>query len=423
MKFKSIGEVQQALDAIPTFAAAGSGAANFSLDAMRAICKEMGHPEQAVPMIHVAGTNGKGSVCRMLASIYQSAGYRTGLYTSPHLVRFNERFHLNGAAIPDHELIRFFNSYWAAIQEIGLSYFEIATALAFWWFAEEEADLVLLETGLGGRLDATNVVDPLLSIIVSIGHDHEALLGPGIANIAAEKAGIIKPGAPVLIGRIEETARAVIKARAEETKSPFHDLTDISFEVEEGRFHIETPQQQVVIEATGWKPIQAHNAALAVRATELLGGAFPVSKEELQNGLTTTFARFPHHGSFHLLTGEHNWYYDGGHNPEAMATTVEAMKRIAPLEEWQVIYSLMRDKVKPELVEMLLATQGRWYVEQEGDRAARFSEISALDPEARPLPTEGTLRSETLEELKGELVLFAGSFYFYSRVKAWIDSL
>lgn len=215
---------QEALDFLNgnfvSFQTAGRTAYKGGLEAITGMCRAMGDPQRDYLSIHIAGTNGKGSVAHMLASVLQAAGYRTGLYTSPHLHDFRERIRVDGEMIPQEKVAAFLDRYGKEMTERGLSYFEMTTAMAFHRFSEAGVEVAVVETGLGGRLDATNVLQPILSIITNIGLDHSDILGPTVAHIAAEKAGIIKPGIPVLVGETDPESAPVFTARAAECGSP-----------------------------------------------------------------------------------------------------------------------------------------------------------------------------------------------------------
>jgi len=183
------------------------------------ICRFLNNPEKKFKTIHVAGTNGKGSVSHMIASIFQSAGYKTGLYTSPHLYDFRERIRINGEMIKEDEVITFTKKITPLINEIEPSFFEVTVGMAFDYFSKENVDIAIIETGLGGRLDSTNVIQPEISIITNIGLDHTHILGNTIELIAAEKAGIIKDETPVVIGKANPSTRKIFLAKAEETRS------------------------------------------------------------------------------------------------------------------------------------------------------------------------------------------------------------
>lgn len=207
--------------ATPQFERIGAAAYKPGLDTARALDDAFGNPHLRYPTIHVAGTNGKGSTCHTLAAILQSQGYRTGLYTSPHLIDFRERMRVNGEMISEQEVIDFVERYKGLNLGLSPSFFELTTIMALDFFARQNVDIAIIETGLGGRLDTTNIITPILSVITNISMDHTAQLGDTLAAIASEKAGIIKPGVPVVIGNGEgEGVREVFVAKAEETGSP-----------------------------------------------------------------------------------------------------------------------------------------------------------------------------------------------------------
>lgn len=205
--------------AMPSFQQKGAAAYKPGLDRIIEFCRRIGNPQRNFFTIHVAGTDGKGSVSSMLAAVLQSAGYRTGLFTSPHLHEFRERIRVDGEIIPKQKVVNFVDKYHDAMVEVGLSYFEMTTAMAFDYFDQSDVEVAVIETGLGGRLDATNIVVPILSVITNISLEHADLLGSTIAEIAGEKAGIIKKSIPVMIGEHNEVCDAVFESRAAELKS------------------------------------------------------------------------------------------------------------------------------------------------------------------------------------------------------------
>ncbi|WP_316347107.1 folylpolyglutamate synthase/dihydrofolate synthase family protein [Desulfuromonas acetoxidans] len=192
----------------------------LGLENIQTLVDSVGQPQRNYGIVHVAGTNGKGSVCAFLGRIYRQAGYRVGVYTSPHLHRFNERIRVNGQPIDDHDLVALVDELRQKNSEVPATFFEFTTALALLYFARQNVDLVILEVGMGGRLDATNVVAPLVSVITPVSDDHGDYLGGSLAEIAAEKGGIIKPGVPVVIGPQDKAAMAVLSARAKEMAAP-----------------------------------------------------------------------------------------------------------------------------------------------------------------------------------------------------------
>jgi dihydrofolate synthase/folylpolyglutamate synthase len=208
------------------FSRIGAAAIKPNLDNTIAICKFLGHPEKKIKTIHVAGTNGKGSTSHMLASIFQEAGYKTGLYTSPHLYDFRERIKVNGQMCSQDFVVDFTDKIKPCIEKIEPSFFEITVGMAFDYFAEEKVDIAIIETGLGGRLDSTNVISPELSIITNIGFDHMALLGNTLEAIASEKAGIIKNATPVVIGALDPATKKVFEDKANQENAPIYFTED-----------------------------------------------------------------------------------------------------------------------------------------------------------------------------------------------------
>jgi len=207
-------------NSLPVFQKAGSLAYKEGLDNTYAIDQRLNHPHQKYPTIHVAGTNGKGSTSHLLAAILQQSGYKTGLYTSPHLVDFRERIKINGEMISEDYVASFVNEHIDFFNQIHPSFFEVTTAMAFDYFAHEKVDVAVIEVGLGGRLDCTNIISPVLSIITNISFDHTALLGNTLSAIATEKAGIIKPNTPVIIGEALPETRNVFLQKAQTEKAP-----------------------------------------------------------------------------------------------------------------------------------------------------------------------------------------------------------
>ena len=201
---------------LPLFSRIGAAAYKADLTNIQTLCNQLGNPEKMFKSIHVAGTNGKGSTSHMLASILQKAGYKTGLYTSPHLHDFRERIRINGRMIPEKNVVWFTEYIRESIELVEPSFFEITVAMAFDWFARENIEIAVIETGLGGRLDSTNIIIPQVSVITNISYDHMDLLGETLQKIAYEKAGIIKPGVPVVIGEEQEETKSIFTQVARE---------------------------------------------------------------------------------------------------------------------------------------------------------------------------------------------------------------
>jgi len=288
----------------------------FGIDRMRLFTAALGHPERRYPVVHVAGTNGKGSVSAMLDAILHAAGRRTGLYTSPHLVKLGERVQVDRRLLREDEIIAYVNELRPAADAQGRanpddlpSFFEFMTAMAFLQFARRGVDVAVVEVGLGGRLDATNVVEPEVTAITSIGLDHCEMLGQEIGQIAAEKAGIIKPGRPLVLGRVPPEAEAVIRAIAAERRAPVH-----SVRAEFGEVIDRYPATNLEGDYQRW------NAATATLVARLLPPAWGVTGDVIARGLAQT--NWPGRWQRVMLGGRH-LILDASHNAEG-AQVLEA---------------------------------------------------------------------------------------------------
>jgi dihydrofolate synthase/folylpolyglutamate synthase len=313
-------------------------AIDLSLDRMRTLLERLGHPERRLPPVfHVAGTNGKGSTCATLRALLEAAGKRVHVYTSPHLVRFHERIRLAGTLISEDALQILLDECERAADGMAITFFEITTAAAFLAFARVPADALVLEVGLGGILDATNVIDaPLVTVITPVGLDHQHFLGDTIELIAAEKAGIIKPGRPVVIGPQDDAAFAVIEAAAQKRNAPMIVWgQDYSAHEEHGRMVFQDAGG--VIDLPTPRLVGAHQIANAATAIAALRAQdlFPLDDAMIEKGLTTVSwpARMQRLTYGPLLDdapeGAELWL-DGGHNPHAAAAIARAL---ADLEE------------------------------------------------------------------------------------------
>jgi dihydrofolate synthase/folylpolyglutamate synthase len=301
----------------------------LGLERMTSILNALGNPEKSYPCLHVAGTNGKGSVSAIIASILHAAGYRTGLYTSPHLSSLKERFRIGNTMISEEELSE---HIWRIrdFLETGyeLSYFEFTTAIAMVWFAEQGTDLAIFETGLGGRLDATNIVNPLVSVITNISLEHQSFLGSSIPEIAREKAGIIKEGVPVITGVREQSALSVILARCLELNVPVWELGQ-DFDIKEhGNSGIDYKGEFFKINGLDLAlrgGHQAINAGLAIAACErLMKQGFKVTDAAVRNGCRSVY--WPGRGE--MLKGSCRVLLDGAHNLSGARSLKDLLGRL-----------------------------------------------------------------------------------------------
>lgn len=296
----------------------------LGLDTIRALLGRVGDPHRRYPVVHIGGTNGKGSTAAMAASILQASGHRVGLYTSPHLIDFRERIRVNGEMIPESRVIDGVEILRAAsVPDLSPTFFEFTTALAFHYFAACQVDVVVLEVGLGGRFDATNVVEPLATAITTIGLDHEAYLGSTIEAIAMEKAGIIKPAVPVVLGRIGEPARRVIEARAATVGAPVFRL-DRDFRCE-GSSPADCRYTGFALQAEHLScPLQGQfqldNLACSLALIELARErGVAVTETAVRAGLQ----QVAWEGRLEIVGQEPTVMVDGAHNPAAAAVLAE----------------------------------------------------------------------------------------------------
>lgn len=305
----------------------------FGLDSIRCLLQELGNPEKGLKVLHVAGSNGKGSTCAYLASILRQAGYRTGLYTSPHLTDIRERFRIDGEWIPARDLDRLAGKVLNACQRVrrerghSPTHFEALTALAFLWFHEKRTDFVVLEVGLGGRLDATNVMeDPVVCLITPVSLEHQDILGKTLAKIAWEKAGILKAGRLAATLQTDPGAMRVIRKRARQVGAPLW---------------IIQPGVSLVSLLPGSFGHQMQNAALAVAGIRLLEGqGIRVGERAIQRGLVRM--RWP--GRLEVIRKKPTILLDGAHNPAGAKALAGALKKKYPGKKWIVLNGFLGDK-------------------------------------------------------------------------------
>ena len=349
---------------------------DLKLERMRAAVARRGHPERRFATLHVAGTNGKGSTAAMLEAVLRAAGYRTGLYTSPHLVDFTERIRAGGRTIPAAAVVDLVAELRADLEaaDIRLTHFEFTTLLAFEWFARVGIEVGVIEVGLGGRLDATNVVEPLATAITSIGHDHEAYLGHDLASIAAEKAGIIKPGVPLVVGRLPAEADEVVGARARALGVAVHRAGV------DGRFEEGTEGLVFRAPTVTWQGLhlalpgifQRENAAVALTLLALLDQRLPCAPHAVRTGL----ARVAWPGRLAVVLDRPLVLLDGAHNPEAAAALARELPAALGERSVVLVFAVMADKDWRGVLEPILPRVARAVVTQVGRRGAEPSRLA-----------------------------------------------
>ena len=358
----------------------GAAAYKNDLTNTLALCEYLGNPHQKFQSIHVGGTNGKGSVSHLLAAVCQASGMKTGLYVSPHYKDFRERIKVDGQYIPRKQIVDFVGLHREAIEGIQPSFFELCVAMAFDWFAKQQVDIAIIEVGLGGRLDSTNVITPLLSVITNISYDHQNLLGDTLPLIAAEKAGIIKPGIPVVIGETHPESAPVFLKKAAEVAAPivFADehfrAVECTPELRSGAAVLSPERssgvqlgptfynlfkdenlilQNVEIDAAG--PYQAKNVATVLQCYEMLvqikPRRFPKTYEVLLEGLKNLCALTRFIGRWQIIGENPTILCDSAHNEaglrlafEAIRKTFEVSKNLEGLQHLHIVTGFANDK-------------------------------------------------------------------------------
>ncbi|MDK1028103.1 MAG: folylpolyglutamate synthase/dihydrofolate synthase family protein [Anaerolineae bacterium] len=406
--------------------------AEFNLARMRALMAEIGEPEAKYPIIHVAGTKGKGSVSVMAASALQAAGYKTGLYTSPHLWDFCERIQVNGQPISHGDLTVLVDEIKPAVARVPrLTTYEITTALGFLYFARQGCEAAVIEVGLGGRLDATNIVTPRVSVITSLSYDHTLLLGDTLAEIAGEKAGIIKPGVGVVAAPQKDEALKVLEMTALEAGCDFslvgRDITcrSLSHSLDGQTLQVQAPNLpplKIRIPLLGEHQIE--NAAVAYAALKTSG--FNVPDEAIQKG----FASAKWRGRFEIARRDPPVIFETAHNQDSFARMCQTLNTYFPEHQVTLILGASEDKnLQGMFVEMkskikkLVVTRADHPRALEPEKICRVAEqvgikFEALEPVERALH-----RALELSEKDGSIVLSAGSMFVTAEVVTAWDKL
>lgn len=395
------------------------------LERITALLDAIGNPQNEVRCIHVAGTNGKGSVCAMLDSVLRAEGYRTGLFTSPYIRNFRERIRVDGEMIGEDELAEiteFIKPYAEALGEKP-NVFELITAIGFECFRRRGVEIVVLEVGLGGRLDPTNVIrDPLLSIITDIDFDHTEQLGNTLQAIAAEKAGIIKEGRPCLYGGRESSASRTVRAIAEHRHAPFHTVDRSDYRVTEMTLEgtVFDFQHYIGLELPLLGSYQPFNAAIVLTALGILESEGVCGKEEsLRSGLRAV--RWP--ARFELLDRDPVIICDGGHNPQGIAAAVKSLQTYFPEQKACILTAVMADKNYDEMIELLRPVVATAYTVDLGNpralSAATYAKyLNNHNISALPFENVKDALARAIDDCRrdGTPLLCLGSLYLYNAV-------
>lgn len=416
------------------FSRIGAAALKMDLSNTIALCESLGNPQQRFKTIHVAGTNGKGSVSHMLASIMQASGFKTGLYTSPHLKDFRERIRINGEMIPAKEVVQFTENIKPLIETLEPSFFEVTVAMAFDYFANEGVDVAIIETGLGGRLDSTNIIHPEISIITNIGMDHVQLLGNTLGLIAVEKAGIIKANVPAVIGQTHVETVEVFEKMARQLEAP------IVFADAIWKTAVEsiTPGN-ISIELTGIKDgskrkfnadlsgiYQADNIRTVITALDLLiDNGWNINEDNIKTGIANAKKNTGLHGRWETIQTNPLLILDVAHNTEGIKQLIQQLNATA-FEKLFIILGMSKDKDVESVIAQLPKQAMYGFTEANIPRALSAEELGKMATAAglrgQSYPNVNMAIQQTLKTAGGnDLVLVCGSIFVVGEVdrKKW----
>ena len=385
---------------VTSFQQVGAAAYKPGLERVEEFCRLLGNPHNDYHTIHIAGTNGKGSTSHMLASVLQQAGYRVGLFTSPHLKDFRERVRVDGKMISEREVVGFVERNMPEIKRLGLSFFEITAAMAFEHFALQDVEVAVIETGLGGRLDATNIITPLVSVITNIGLDHTDLLGSTLQAVAAEKAGIIKCGVPVVLGERSEEYNDIFVKRAEELSAPLYFAQEQCRVLEQGvaddmqcfvlQRDRDNAKFDVKLDLMG--EYQYNNLITASAALDVLDKLTPltISRRAYLEGLQSVSRSTSLAGRWQVLSAEPYMVCDTGHNAHGIKYVAKQLRGLA--ERYSKLYCVVGFAKEKNLDEVLpLLPTAAYYI---------FTQASS----PRALPAVSLAEQAAEFGLKGEVV-------------------
>ncbi|MGD1044985.1 MAG: folylpolyglutamate synthase/dihydrofolate synthase family protein [Bacteroidota bacterium] len=405
----------------------------FGLQGIRTLLKFLDHPENQFPSIHVAGTNGKGSTASMIAAIFTAAGYKTGLYTSPHLVRFNERIRINGNMISSRAVARLATAIYPEVEKNNFTFFEAVTAMAFKYFAESKVDIAIVETGLGGRLDATNILQPLVSVITTIGLEHTQILGTSIEKIAFEKGGIIKKRVPCVIGVKSQKAVRVLSTICAKKKSRLVRVHPNKILVRQSLLDgllmdfctAEKKITNVRVSLAGKH--QAMNALLAIHAVEIATqrSNFIVHEKAIREGLAHIQRFSGIQARLSIVQRNPLVLADVAHNPEAVRVLCASLKRLR-LGRIHIVFGLMQDKNYLTMISALRQiAKSVFVVEAQTERsrctAELAQEIRRFGLSVKEFQNVADGVSAALRQRDGATILITGSHFVVGEAIAFLN--
>ncbi len=414
---------------LPLFSRIGDRALKFGLSNILALSEKLDNPHKNGKFIHVAGTNGKGSVSHMLAAILQSAGYKTGLYTSPHLKDLRERIRIDGEMIPEDQVVAFVQRIQPYIETIDPSFFEMTVAMAMDYFASQETDIAVIETGLGGRLDSTNIINPVLTIITNIGYDHMNLLGNSLDKIAQEKAGIIKQGIPIIIGETHPETADVFRQKAKEKNAPII-FADLEYLVTNWQYNnreliVEVAEKnsqdhkKYHLDLTGnYQTLNLLPVLTAVR--ELNQSGFHITSEALATGLKNTRQLTGFHGRWETIHRKPDIVLDVAHNEDGMRQLLNQIE-ISEFHHLHIVLGMAKEKDVKKVLSMLPKYASYYFTNAHVPRAIPGEEMRqkalmhGLKGETYP-DVNAAISAAKAQAHKDDLIIVCGSIFLVGEI-------
>lgn len=391
---------------LPMYQREGKAAYKADLSNTHLLCDILNHPERNFKSVHIAGTNGKGSTSHMLASIMQEAGYKVGLYTSPHLKDFRERVKINGEMISEEDVISFVEQYKSKFEKINLSFFEWTVGLAFDYFSKNEVDIAIIETGLGGRLDSTNVVFPEVAVITNVGKDHTQFLGETLIEIAGEKAGIIKRETPVIIGETQDEIEHVFKQRAIDRSA------SICFADKEDHIKRDTDLKG------NYQQKNVHTCLVAINQLKNKGWKIP--EESIKKGLLNVVKNTGLLGRWQVLQNSPLVICDTGHNETGIIEITKQFKEI-DFDNLHIVIGFVNDKAIGKILQYLPKNATYYYCEAKIERALNVMELKDLATKnglkgSVYNSVDDALKNAKNDALKTDLIFVGGSTFVVAEV-------
>lgn len=405
---------------------------NPTLEAMEWLMNEFGNPHKKTKFVHVAGTNGKGSICEMMANILQNAGYTVGKFISPSLIKFNDTILVNGKEITDSEVEEIVNELSKKIDiynnthKTPVKWFEVITSIALIYFAKKNCDIVVLETGLGGRTDCTNIVDSIISIIANIGYDHMDILGNTIEEITSHKAGIIKQNSNTVM-LYQAKVTELIEKECNIKNSNLHvinenEVTNYNFDEDYQSFDFEG-YKNIEINLKG--KVQIYNAAICIKCAQNLNkNGFNISEDAIRSGLKTVI----HKARFEILNKNPLVMFDGGHNENAIKNLIETLKQYYPNRNKVFVVSILKTKDYKTIIENLMKQEGE-FIFTSGNDSNKYVSKEELYSVAKIYKENNIEKMELADAIKysinaykDNVICIIGSFYVYKNVKEMLEN-